>query len=233
MWKLVCDFVFGIVFVCVCVWVCVCVGVCACVLVLLAPHPSFFQPAASCLIGVCIDWSSFSLFSVLYFGLLMQLKETRWPLLKLPLQLQKPLVKLLKMARQTLLWKLWMVREPFGKMSSEGQRGCYKIASIAPIVHRASTFSHTCTRVCTVAHILTFFFFIFSDTRTHAHMPSHAHAPTHTSTRGMSCMWLWAAVVSRCLFCSLSALSGGRWWLPEGNLTWRRSPAYLTLFCLL
>ena len=42
--------------------------VCLCALL----TPSFFQPAASCLIGVCIDWSSFSLFSVLYFGRLMQ-----------------------------------------------------------------------------------------------------------------------------------------------------------------
>lgn len=57
----------------VCLLVCACVlgGACTCMFL----TRSFFQPAASCLIGVYIDWSSFSLFSLFYFGRPMQLKE--------------------------------------------------------------------------------------------------------------------------------------------------------------
>lgn len=97
-----------------------------------------------------------------------------------------------------------MAREPFGKMSPEGQRGCIETASIAPIVHQASIrLTHMHTDMHGNSHSL--FSLILPVTLRHTHNCNHT--PTHKHRDDMtvsgSCVSL-----SVCLQCFSSP-----WWL--------------------
>lgn len=102
-----------------------------------------------------------------------------------------------------------MVREPFGKMSPEGQRGCTEAASIAPIVHQTSihlahTQIHTHTDVR--GRTLTLLSLILHVTPRHAH--THTTAVAHLRTEDGDDMTV-SGSCEPLFVCSVIALRGG------------------------